>query len=529
MKMNELREMLRCRMPWLTWVFAAMVCLVLSYHAHTNISGYPTDGDGRHNLMMAYNLYANGSLSLDAHAPFRPTAMREPLPPMVTALFMALVPDLGRQLALVGISSSDGIVHGEAARLVKQINVIWIFAGLIGCWVLSCMVGRSHRAALLVVLAAYLFFFSVRTSSDPLNIQAFNDSLYTEVPASVLMLWTAVSMVWLVRSSRLLPAALSGLLLGMLTLTKAAFVFVFAGLMPFLIAYYVLVRHDLKAAARFLAITMFCAGFAIPVGSWVVRNKVQLDSFGITQRSGLVLLIRAFKNEMTPDEKIGAYWYWGPRLYQRLVRGTPYGADSVDFVVGGRYERVNRYRLGGDKEAAQAGKTEAAVSFYWHARAWKYFLIQQLEAQGQADQQQAADLLLQRKAMQMIVDSPGRHLALTPLFLWRGIWCFREDALPFDPGGYRSYIVNLINAVAYCSIFVVFVVGLARRRYDLVAMTVVSVGMIALYGLVSHGVPRYSAPAIPIMLVSLLVVIRGAIGPIRAAIGRRLTIRRTCA
>jgi len=492
------------------WGFAAIVCLLLSYHAHTHITGHPTDGDSRQNLKMAYNLYANGALSLDSQAPFKASNVREPLPPFVTAFFIALYPDLGLQLARDGVLQDHGIAHGEGARWVKQVNVIWILLGLSGCWVLAYSVCGSHRAAIVVVVAAYLFFFSVRTTNDPLNIRVFNDSLYTELPAAVLMLWTGMTMVWLTRSSGVLPPALSGLLLGFLALTKAAFLFVFAALLPLLIAYYVVVRRDLKAPTRWGSIALFCIGFIIVVLPWMARNQVQLDRFEIAERGGLTLYVRALKDQMTSDETVGAYWYWGPRLYQRLVRGTPLGASDGDFAVGGRFERVNRYRLGGDKEAALAGKPEGAVSFYWHARAVNIGWVKRFEAMGVPDPKHAADGVVQQQAERMIFDAPGRHLAMTPLFLWRGIWCFREDPLPYQLWGYQAYTVNVINALAYLSLFCVFGYAVARRRYDLLAMTVVPLAMLGFYALLSHNIPRYAAPAIPIMLASLALIVCGA-------------------
>jgi len=349
-------------------------------------------------------------------------------------------------------------------------------------------------------LAAYLFFFSAKVTAD---------TLYTELPAAVLLVWTAVVLVWLTHSNRLWPSALSGLLLGMLALTKALFLYVFLALLLFLVLYYILVRRDLKISTRWIAMTLFSLCFLVTVGSWMVRNKVALDRFEISQRGGIVLLVRALKNEMRTDEVAGSYWYWGPGLYKRLVRGSPWGFGDTDFALGGRFQRLNRDIGKGDGEAETTTKPQGAVSFYWQARASRQQLKGEFTAAGREHPDNAADDMLRARAVQMIVAAPGVHLAMTPLFLWRGIWCFPDVQLPFNAGGYQGYVINAVNAVAYLSLFGVFAFGLARRRYDLVAMTVVPLGMLACGALFSHNIPRYSAPAIPIMLISLLVAMCG--------------------
>jgi hypothetical protein len=51
----------------------------------------------------------------------------------------------------------------------------------------------------------------------------------------------------------------------------------------------------------------------------------------------------------------------------------------------------------------------------------------------------------------------------------------------------------------------------------------VSVGTIALYALASHAIPRYSEPAVPNMIVALVVTLAWAV----AALATRISARRT--
>lgn len=482
----------------LGWVFAIAVCLLLAWQARNSLSGAPILADASQSLTMAYNLYVNGTLSLATKAPFTPTNLREPLPPMAAALFLALHRDVHPGMSL------ESFFQGENAYLLKQVNVFWSLAGLFGSWVLTYMVCRSHRVALLAVLCGYLFFFGARE---------FVDSLYTELPAAVVIVWAAVALVWLERRDALAASAFAGFLFGMLALTKAIFLYVSVGIGLLMILYYTLVRCDLKVSRRWGSILLFFSVFLVVVGFWAIRNKLVLDRFELTQRAGVVLLVRAFKNEMSREEVIGAYWYWGPHLYKRLVKGSALDATDADFSIGGRFHRLNRTSLVGDLEAEEAGKPEDAVSFYHQARAWRKREMLRFAALEAKDSIQSPYVLAEREAMdraaRMIAAAPGAHLAKTPLFLWRGIWCFPSVRLPYNAGGYQRYLIDSVNAVAYLSLFGLFAFGFARRRYDLAAMTVVPLGMLASYCLFSHDIPRYSAPVIPVMLISLVVIVSG--------------------
>jgi len=482
----------------LGWVFAISVCLLLSWQARNTLTGAAMGADANQNLTMAYNLYVNGILSLATQPPFVATDLREPLPPMVTALFLALYPDINHAVPLASF------FQGEHARLIKQVNVPWIFLGLLGTWVLTHILCCSHRGALLAVLSAYLFFFGV---------SQFTDTLYTEIPAAVIILWTAVALVSLTRCRGLLAPILSGLLFGMLALTKAVFLYICVPIILLLILYYTLGRRQMNAPPQWAAITALMVAFVMVVSFWMVRNKVALDRFEISGRGGDVLLVRALKNEMSRHEVVGAWWYWGPSLYRKLVSGTALNANDADFAAGGKFQRLNRYASAvGDRAAMAAGKPEDAVSFYFQSWAWHRRFSQQPTVPRSQDTTAAADVLLKRKALEMIFRAPGTHLAMTPLFLWRGIWCFPDVGLPYLAPGYRLYLINALDAIAYLSLFSVFAIGLARRRYDLVAMTVVPVAMLAFYAVFSHNIPRYSAPMIPIMLVSILVILSGKLG-----------------
>jgi hypothetical protein len=68
-------------------------------------------------------------------------------------------------------------------------------------------------------------------------------------------------------------------------------------------------------------------------------------------------------------------------------------------------------------------------------------------------------------------------------------------------------IKDAIAGLSYAALMLLFVLGLLRRHLPLIALTVLPVFMIAFYALCTHGLARYNSPAIPLMLISLVLVI----------------------
>ncbi|MFT2657982.1 hypothetical protein, partial [Escherichia coli] len=68
----------------------------------------------------------------------------------------------------------------------------------------------------------------------------------------------------------------------------------------------------------------------------------------------------------------------------------------------------------------QEGRPEDAVSYYRRARAERVKLERELSEAQVPNAGVAADKLLQKRALELIESHPGRHLAATIPFLWRG-------------------------------------------------------------------------------------------------------------
>jgi hypothetical protein len=74
-----------------------------------------------------------------------------------------------------------------------------------------------------------------------------------------------------------------------------------------------------------------------------------------------------------------------------------------------------------------------------------------------------------------------------PVFFWRIMW-------PVSPE---------ISFLGMLAIWTLALVSLIKRRPAMFGAFGLAVGMIAFYVAVSHAIPRYSAPAVPLMIVAM--------------------------
>jgi hypothetical protein len=227
---------------------------------------------------------------------------------------------------------------------------------------------------------------------------------------------------------------------------------------------------------------LLVASFACMLAPWMYRNYVQLGSFEVSQRAGAVLMMRAAHDQMTFQEYVGAIYFWAPERLQRPL-GALLGFSRADAQRGGRVQRLNDgpSNFAADDLAAElAGRPDEAVSFYRSARAQRVQLQRAMAAAHTPAPAAAADEILKQRAMSVFLAHPWRHLALTLLFLWRGA------------------------AIIFPLLTFGFAVGLMFKRYELARFVLPSLGLIGLYALFTHFIPRYGAPTRAIAVVAAI-------------------------
>ena len=481
------------RFQWAMVLIPLMGVLIMGLAA-SQITGARIHKDGQENLMLARNIARSGIFSLDHQTPLKPTNQREPLPPLVVAAHLQGLDRVAPEI------TKGELGQGKAAYWLKVSNLYWVALGVLGTVLLAQSLTRSLPLILLMMgLVGYLF----------LALPQVVDSLYTELQAGVLLIWSTwlLLMAWS-RPGRRWPLLL-GVSLGLLTLVKGVFLYVFPVLMA---AEFVGVILGYSNRLRLLQRPfLLLLGMLIPLAPWLLRNWLVLGQAQFTQRGGHVLLTRAVKNRMSQAELPGALYFWGPSLYQKTSSLLGLGATRVDFQSGGRFQHLNREASAdfyqADVRAQQEGRPEAAVSYYHKAAAQLERYRFEAIAAGHPKPDAAADRGARRQAVMMIQEQPIRHLWMSGVFAWRGIWSQPNQGVHFKSNGLYVIIKDAIAGLSYAALMLLFVLGLLRRHLPLIALTLLPVFLIAFYALFTHGLARYNSPAIPLMLISLVLVI----------------------
>jgi len=458
---------------------ASAVFTVLLHHRLTDA---PNAGDGHNNLRTAYNLAYHGVFS--AGSELRPSNYREPLPIAALALYIKMVPSLSADQTIKSIN------QGSAVVAVKQQNLIWAFMCLLGVGV---VVFSSVRLSWLGVIAAMIAV--ALTYWLFLQRKGILDRTYTEIQAAALMVWCSFALIQALQTKKAVWFVAAGVLLGALALTKAAFLYVGIGLIVALVLAYGVWPPPSWHRRRALGlIALMLSAMALVVVPWMVRNFVQFGSFQITQRGGVVLMIRANYDTMNDVEFAVAFYHLTRSSSLRQRIGAYLGFSRDDLEIGGRLQRLNRDGsasfAASDLEAEKAGRPQDAVSFYRAARAERRRLTQYYTDQGVENPSHRTDKELQSKALSRILADPLQHLKTSIVFLWHGL----------------PNVGNLpTTALALAALWAMAFVGLLRRNAVMIAIALFPVGAFLFFAVASHFASRLSAPMVPNLIMALIV------------------------
>jgi hypothetical protein len=482
------------------WTVPMVACLGLTVMAQSRLDNYPILGDGVQNLLMAVNVFKHNTLSLDNNQDTpRPTNFREPLPSLLAGIHLKLFAPEARGQAFSAFQA------GALTHTVKLVNLGWVFAGLLGVWMTAQRAGRNNFVGLIASLLAYHFFFKAPESVN---------TMYTELATASLMVWCSYALLRATQQQALGWFFASGILLGLLTLTKAAFFYIgFASIGLLLLVLWFDKNKKRSGLSRVVqSAAVMGLGFVLVLAPWVVRNEIQFDSARVNSRGELILWGRAILNSMSNEEVLGLIYDQAPTLYKRAVAGTALAARDGDFERGGRWQRLNRYHSSfweSDRMAAYAGEPEKAISFHFKSGAEANKRVRELTLQGHPNPDLAVGQQMKREAWQMIRAQPLRHLLMTAPFFWHGFWSMKSIELPLVSVATQDAVVEVINLLAGICLIGVFLRGLWTVNVPRVALTVLPVGMMAFYAFLTHNIHRYSTPTHPMMLLVLVLVARG--------------------
>lgn len=452
------------------------------------ISDVGDDRDASHYVMAGFTLARHGVFGYAVDQ--GPNMYREPLTSWTIAAQVLVDPRLR------GFDFAD---DGPTARAVKQQNLVWAALTLFGVGQLTLMLlGGRERRDLLVALAAMLV-----THVAFLEWEDVVDRSLSELAAAAILTWTAIATLRALDRSGVRAWAIVGVMLGLLALTKASFLYVALVFLPLLM----LLRWWRSEATprtllRDLGVSLVT--LALVVTPWMGRNLAQFGDFGISDRGGLALWFRVNYNDATAEELRGAWVYFSP-LPLRPIAARLLDVDLNDFEGDGSLRRVARFAGGDDPEG---------LSFYRTARGDRGRLTDEYRAEGLPDWVAAnrADRDLMRWGLEALREDPMRFVRTFPVFLWRGTWSMIFSNLV------PSILLGPLNVGGMALLMVALALSVVRGRPRWFAAVGVAGGIIVFYAAMTHFEPRQARPAVPVMMMLVVLAVDAAI---RAVMSRR--------
>lgn len=411
----------------------------------------PPAGDAAQYLSFAYNLHRYGVFSheeeKDGALP-APSAYREPGYPAILALCILMSPRL-QEMRMADLFQQD--LQPRLWPFKAMQAVLLMAASFVAMAIVQQVTG--HR------LLSWLALALVGLDG---TLQAANNVLLSEPLIVLLLSAFTLCAINVARSGTYLHFAAAGVMLGLLALTRASFLYLGIAAAALLAGLaYRMPRHRRRLTTG-LAVALLCAlGLVAP---WMARNAIQLGRVFLTERAGTILTIRAELNTMTAREYMAAFLYWtnSPFLRYRLLPEL-FGEGAAD-----------RLGAGGPEDLGQI------------ARRRRQQVYEEVRSRPQAD------AALQHEALAKILRHPLRHMAVTLPVAYRGIFVARTAALSF---------------ALWACLFVAGYVGLRRRDAPTMAALLPALFCFAFHALATHNIPRYNFIAIPTLWVSLLLVL----------------------
>ena len=424
----------------------------------------PIGGDATQNFYSAMNLshhgiYSEQFPSVDVQPGFR----REPVPNFILAGYLKVLSVLMPSFVVDGFLDVPELLYA-----IKTINLFYAVVIMLGMWLLL----RSILAP--PVIADVTALPSVWCCQKYFIADEMN-GLNTEMAVASFLLLLTYFLVKAYQTRLLFWVVVAGLGIGLLAMTKAIGAYLALLIIPL---FAVIIAQKRR---HFLTILMaLTLGFLLTVAPWVLRNQFVFGKPVIAQGGGDVLLIRAVFNTMTPLEYKGAFYAYSPDNLQELFSSHWLPFAPRDLECGGSLERLNR-KLPCDRVAFQEKRYDDVRSLY---RRGKHALPRLL---GLSREER------QSEGVRRIQSMPWSHLRVSIPLGWRGFWAFTDS----------DWISVVINASAFGSLLLAPLFAFAQRRVIWLIVSIVPWSYFLFYMSLTHFLPRYSEPLIPLALVVL--------------------------
>ncbi len=490
------------------------LCVAMLIHGYGNLTTRDSRGDSLVNLALGIRLAQEGVYQrypgqVGDHR-------REPFAPALIAITHLAATTLGRQPVPVDCFNEFRNARREDCRLAyvpyRAINLGLILAAALGVFLLVLRITGSR-------MLAYVGFLTTAQSAALLGSA---NTFLTEIHAAALMVaigalsWTTVT------TRRHVHAALLGLALAALVLTKASFAYLWIPIVVTLAAADLL-RSGIDRKTVGLVGVMLLAQ-CIPIGGWTARNYLMSGDLSIVEiRSAQVLNFRDSYSSMRHDE-----WLTGFAYYLPLTRGNL----PTSGVAHESFERFEMERADGFRQSAQRSylRQRAELSDDGNPA------LAELDELGQL--RWVNDQMTAQYIDSLLAD-PLQQLKVSLLLAWRG--SFTEGGLGFlgnplnerlaDIHGlpnwrrwrwaYDGTTATLVNLVGLLAMLVVpFWFWLGRGQFEMVIIFVPALYAHGGYAVMSHFLPRYAEPQIPLRITATMLLLFLAGSTLQRLVGR---------
>ena len=437
-------------------LFAVAVATILGLMTFSHTTDTPITKDAWQNTSAAYHLVHAGVISSDEQERENPTPQmrREPLPIVVTAIYLLLHPAFNEPYALADL------MEGRLTETVKGVNAFWRFFTAVFVFFLCLELFPDRRVAAVMsvtcIVVSESFFFSR---------PGVVNTMYTELPEVALMLLASWSAVRFVRQKNKARAVWLGVSLGLLALCKASFLFIGAGFVVLLLVTDRLVIQASQAKPGFIngLLTYAAIGLAmiVTIAPWIARNTYVFGNPQIA--SGTDASVLGIRLLLMKEPLLGQVYLYSPNLFKWLI-GPLVGFSDRDLEPRGRLEAAKTVKL-------------------WRKRTF----AELREAEGN----RAHNQWIKSTFVQYVIENPVRYIASIGVFAYKAIWC-----MPRAGAALNFIFVTYFFGLFFCALF--------NRNQVLIAAFGLPAGLFFFISFFTHALSRYTMAMTPFIIVSVL-------------------------
>lgn len=463
--------------------FIFLLIVISTWFSGTRLEIKPIVGDASQNTSASYYLATKGIYSIDGSDLWN---KREPLPNFINAFYLRFFTSIDRN------DDIESIIAGNELTVEwLRVNLVILFSTLIAIWWVTFLIFKKHLYSLLTLPFPYLFF---TIWPNYLN------SMHTELLATLFVTLITGAFIKFYQKPGFAIASLCGLLLALFALTKAAGYYISLVAIPTLAIGLLYFKISDTKRSIIYALPIFIA-FAVAVYPWMIRNYIHFNEFTISERGGDELLIRAVKNGMTQEEFIGSFYYYSPMGLRAAIFEQFFGFKTEDLGKNGRLRKLNRY-LEADIAALRDNRYDDLFTYY---RVAKYKIPREIREQSTA--LDATGSTTFEVATEKIKSKPLQHIKLSIAFGWRGIWSFGDPNRYIDRYHIIGHIVWIYNFLCFVAFIATFIFSIIFRKPEWFVLTLFAVGIFTFHAFLTHFIPRFSVPIIPIMNICFVLIL----------------------